>query len=110
MWTHTALIRLSVTRCLPIPICSISSPHPSVFYLYNILAYLASKLGTSQSPKAAHPSVMSESKIGGEYGEVRAEIDVQALNKYLAQYAKEVKVPVEVKQFKVSCLCLYQMT
>ncbi|KAG8691632.1 hypothetical protein FRC09_011569 [Ceratobasidium sp. 395] len=43
---------------------------------------------------------MSESKIGGEYGEVRAEIDVQALNKYLAQYAKEVKVPVEVKQFK----------
>lgn len=45
---------------------------------------------------------MSNSKIGGEYGEIRSEIDVQALNKYLGQHAKEVKIPVEVKQFKVS--------
>ncbi|KAG9081605.1 hypothetical protein FS749_007544 [Ceratobasidium sp. UAMH 11750] len=43
---------------------------------------------------------MSDSKIGGEYGEVRARIDVQALNNYLEQHAKEVKTPVEVKQFK----------
>ncbi|KAG8741202.1 hypothetical protein FRC10_003196 [Ceratobasidium sp. 414] len=43
---------------------------------------------------------MSDSKIGGEYGEVRAGIDVQALNNYLEQHAKEVKAPVEVKQFK----------
>ncbi|KAG8713533.1 hypothetical protein FRC08_013136 [Ceratobasidium sp. 394] len=43
---------------------------------------------------------MSDSKIGGEYGEVRAGIDVQALTNYLEQHAKEVKAPVEVKQFK----------
>ncbi|KAG8709976.1 hypothetical protein FRC08_017804 [Ceratobasidium sp. 394] len=43
---------------------------------------------------------MSDSKIGGEYGEVRAGINVQALNDYLEQHAKEVKTPVEVKQFK----------
>ncbi|KDN47847.1 hypothetical protein RSAG8_03267, partial [Rhizoctonia solani AG-8 WAC10335] len=38
-------------------------------------------------------------KIGGEYGEIRANIDVQSLNKYLGQHAKEIRVPVEVKQF-----------
>ncbi|QRV84219.1 phosphotransferase enzyme family protein [Ceratobasidium sp. AG-Ba] len=43
---------------------------------------------------------MPEAKIGGEYGEIRAEIDIQALNRYLEQHAAEVKVPVEVKQFK----------
>ena len=41
-------------------------------------------------------------KIGGEYGEVRANIDVDRLNKYLDDHVKEVIVPVEVKQFKVS--------
>ncbi|QRV98287.1 phosphotransferase enzyme family protein [Ceratobasidium sp. AG-Ba] len=43
---------------------------------------------------------MPEAKIGGEYGEIRAEIDIRALNRYLEQHAAEVKVPVEVKQFK----------
>ncbi|KAF8608112.1 kinase-like protein [Ceratobasidium sp. AG-I] len=43
---------------------------------------------------------MSNAKIGGEYGEIRSEINVQALNDYLGRHAKEVKVPVEVKQFK----------
>ena len=41
-------------------------------------------------------------KIGGEYGEVRANIDVDRLNKYLDEHVKEVVAPVEVKQFKVS--------
>ena len=41
-------------------------------------------------------------KIGGEYGEVRANIDVDRLNKYLDDHVKEVVAPVEVKQFKVS--------
>jgi uncharacterized protein YwlG (UPF0340 family) len=49
---------------------------------------------------------MSDSKIGGEYGEIRAGIDVDALNTYLKQHAKEVQVPVEVKQFKVCC-CVF---
>ena len=40
--------------------------------------------------------------IGGEYGEVRANIDVDRLNKYLDNHVKEVVAPVEVKQFKVS--------
>ncbi|KEP51381.1 kinase subdomain protein PKL/CAK/ACAD protein [Rhizoctonia solani 123E] len=47
---------------------------------------------------------MSGDKIGGEYGEIRANIDVQSLNKYLGQHAKEIKVPLAVKQFKVTCI------
>ncbi|KAJ1305957.1 hypothetical protein OPQ81_010673 [Rhizoctonia solani] len=43
---------------------------------------------------------MSRDKIGGEYGEVRASIDVHSLNKYLGLYSKEIRAPVEVKQFK----------
>ncbi|CAE6496366.1 unnamed protein product [Rhizoctonia solani] len=43
---------------------------------------------------------MSGGKIGGEYGEIRASIDVQSLNKYLGQHAKNIRTPVEVKQFK----------
>ncbi|GLB37689.1 putative phosphotransferase enzyme family protein [Lyophyllum shimeji] len=39
-------------------------------------------------------------KIGGEYGEVRANIDVASLNAYLAQCAPGIKAPVDVKQFK----------
>ncbi|KAG6840751.1 hypothetical protein C0991_004601 [Blastosporella zonata] len=39
-------------------------------------------------------------KIGGEYGQVRANIDVAKLNAYLAQHASVVKAPVDVKQFK----------
>lgn len=40
---------------------------------------------------------------GGEYGDVRASIDIVKLNKYLANSAPAVTVPVTVKQFKVRC-------
>ena len=43
----------------------------------------------------------STKKIGGEYGEIRASIDVDKLNAYLRECVKEVKAPVVVKQFKV---------
>ncbi|TFK44940.1 kinase-like domain-containing protein [Crucibulum laeve] len=39
-------------------------------------------------------------KIGGEYGEVRANINVEALNAYLAKTSPTIKTPVDVKQFK----------
>lgn len=39
-------------------------------------------------------------KIGGEYGEVRANIDIDKLNAYLAKNAKVISMPVDVKQFK----------
>ncbi|KAF5380575.1 hypothetical protein D9615_004657 [Tricholomella constricta] len=39
-------------------------------------------------------------KIGGEYGDVRANIDVANLNAYLSQHAPGIKTPVDVKQFK----------
>jgi hypothetical protein len=42
--------------------------------------------------------------IGGEYGQVRAPIDLDRLNTYLATNAPSVKTPVSVKQFKV---CIY---
>lgn len=44
---------------------------------------------------------MSTSKIGGEYGEVRANIDAAKLNAYLTAYVPAVKTPVDIKQFKV---------
>lgn len=43
-------------------------------------------------------------KIGGEVGEVRANIDVGNLNAYLEKHVPEVRAPVAVKQFKVSVL------
>ena len=46
----------------------------------------------------------SSKKIGGEYGEVRANIDVGKLNKYLKESVREVHAPVAVKQFKVRFL------
>ena len=41
-------------------------------------------------------------KIGGEYGEIRASIDIDNLNAYLSKHVPSIKVPVDVKQFKVS--------
>jgi len=42
-------------------------------------------------------------KIGGEYGEVRATIDVEKLNTYLANLnTGTIQTPVTIKQFKVS--------
>lgn len=40
-------------------------------------------------------------KIGGEVGEVRANIDVESLNMYLRRSVPAVEAPVGVKQFKV---------
>jgi len=40
-------------------------------------------------------------KIGGAIGDVRANIDVPSLDKYLTDNVKRVKAPVQVKQFKV---------
>jgi len=45
---------------------------------------------TNESPK----------KIGGEYGDVRANIDVEKLNAYLVKNVKSLKGPIDVKQFK----------
>ncbi|KDQ52817.1 hypothetical protein JAAARDRAFT_197893 [Jaapia argillacea MUCL 33604] len=39
-------------------------------------------------------------KIGGEYGEIRANIDVERLEAYIAEHVKRVEVPLEIKQFK----------
>ena len=45
---------------------------------------------------------MSEGKkIGGEYGDVRASIDVDKLNGFFARHVPAIKVPIDVKQFKV---------
>ena len=41
-------------------------------------------------------------KIGGEYGDVRANIDVEKLTLYLVKNVKTVCAPIDVKQFKVS--------
>ena len=42
----------------------------------------------------------SNKKIGGEYGEVRANIDVDKLNAYLVNRIPGLSAPVAVKQFK----------
>lgn len=47
------------------------------------------------------PSESPAKKIGGEYGKVRANIDVEKLNAYLAKNVKAIKGPVDVQQFKV---------
>ncbi|KAF5326626.1 hypothetical protein D9611_000276 [Ephemerocybe angulata] len=39
-------------------------------------------------------------KIGGEFGEIRANIDVDSLNDYLRKHTPGIKAPVDVKQFK----------
>ncbi|CAL1711401.1 unnamed protein product [Somion occarium] len=43
---------------------------------------------------------MSTPKIGGEYGEIRANIDVDKLNAYIDRHVDAVAAPVAVKQFK----------
>ncbi|KIJ65969.1 hypothetical protein HYDPIDRAFT_87245 [Hydnomerulius pinastri MD-312] len=42
----------------------------------------------------------SPKRIGGEYGAVRANIDVEELNAYLKTHVPAVTVPVDVQQFK----------
>jgi len=46
------------------------------------------------------PNQPDSKQIGGEYGEVRASINVKQLNIYLAENVPSVKGPVNVKQFK----------
>ncbi|KAK7036460.1 hypothetical protein VNI00_011657 [Paramarasmius palmivorus] len=45
-------------------------------------------------------AIMSTKKVGGEYGEVRANIDIQSLTSYLEKNLVGLKTPLEVKQFK----------
>jgi len=40
------------------------------------------------------------SQVGGEYGSIRANIDVQSLEKYLSTHLPRIKLPLDVKQFK----------
>lgn len=46
-------------------------------------------------------------KIGGEIGEVRANIDIAGLNAYLVSHVPAIRTPVTVKQFKVRGVFLY---
>jgi hypothetical protein len=46
-------------------------------------------------------------KIGGEYGEIRATIDINTLNAYLAKNTPSIKTPVDVKQFKVLIMIVF---
>ena len=43
-----------------------------------------------------------EKKVGGEFGEIRSALDVDKLEAYLSQNVREIHVPLQVKQFKVS--------
>lgn len=49
-------------------------------------------------------------KIGGEYGEIRATIDIDTLNVYLAKNTPGIKTPVDVKQFKVWLMIVFLRT
>ncbi|ETW74830.1 hypothetical protein HETIRDRAFT_442731 [Heterobasidion irregulare TC 32-1] len=44
--------------------------------------------------------MVTNKKIGGEFGEVRAVIDVEQLNAYIGRSVPSIKAPLEVKQFK----------
>lgn len=50
------------------------------------------------------PTTMSsdEKKIGGEFGEVRSNIDVDSLTTYLLKNVQSLRRPIDVKQFKAS--------
>jgi hypothetical protein len=51
--------------------------------------------------KRCKPSALPLMVNEPEIGQVRATIDVEKLNAYLAKHVVEVKTPVQVKQFKV---------
>jgi hypothetical protein len=51
-------------------------------------------------------------KIGGEYGDIRARIDIEKLNAYLAEHVQTrttIQTPIEVKQFKacIGSMCAF---
>lgn len=49
-------------------------------------------------------------KIGGEYGEIRASINIASLNVYLFIHgAPAIQTPVSVKQFKVRFSQLHKL-
>jgi hypothetical protein len=48
-----------------------------------------------------HREARSTKLAGGEYGDVRARIDNDKLNAYLANNVPALNVPVTIKQFKV---------
>ncbi|EPQ55195.1 APH-domain-containing protein [Gloeophyllum trabeum ATCC 11539] len=52
------------------------------------------------TPSSASSSRSGSSKIGGEFGEIRAVIDIDSLNLYIADHIPQIKTPVAVKQFK----------
>ena len=57
------------------------------------------------------PAMSDEQRIGGQYGEIRAEIDIASLNDFLRRECPRIETPVEVKQFKVSsCLSIVGMS
>ena len=66
------------------------------------MGFITSRIQHTASflPHTAMPKPTAE-KIGGEYGDVRAVIDVEKLNVYLKVHVPEVSTPVTVKQFKV---------
>lgn len=43
----------------------------------------------------------SPRRVGGEYGALRANIDIDKLNAYLVAHVPAVSSPVDVQQFKV---------
>jgi len=44
---------------------------------------------------------MSPKGNGGDYGAIRADIDIDKLNAYLTSHVPVVTAPVQVQQFKV---------
>ena len=50
----------------------------------------------------------SKNQTGGDYGNIRASINVDNLNVYLAKSTPSIKTPVDVKQFKVRAVWEWQ--
>ncbi|KIJ15582.1 hypothetical protein PAXINDRAFT_11702 [Paxillus involutus ATCC 200175] len=48
----------------------------------------------------------SSKRVGGEYGAIRANLDVHKLNTYIKAHVPVVSAPVQVQQFKFGQVCL----
>lgn len=59
------------------------------------------KLPSADARLLSTMSNSSPKRIGGEYGAIRANIDIGKLNAYLAAYVPAISSPVDVQQFKV---------
>jgi hypothetical protein len=53
---------------------------------------------------------MTSRKIGGEYGEIRASIDIDNLSAYLSKHTPSIRTPIDLKQFKVKKYILKNIT